>query len=157
MYFCDACMHVHASAAREMQKMGAATASCSRFDPAALQQAFDDRNCTAVQTTHTVLQPALRILPEEALGFSASACCMHQRPSPFQILNQPVILVTAHTKVLIVGQINHVHWANIGRVPKGAAGATPICINPCRVPCQVGLKLGIVSNACFVGGSKLGL
>jgi len=43
----------------------------------------------------------------------------YQYDSRGKILDQPVVLVTANIEVSIVGEVDHVSWSHIGRVPKG--------------------------------------
>jgi len=63
------------------------------------------------------------------------------RHSRRQVLAQPLILVTAHIKFSIIGQVHHVRRSHIYRVPQGTAGPTCSCYCCYRVASHIGLKL----------------
>ena len=44
-----------------------------------------------------------------------------------KVLHEPVVLVTAHSKVSVVGKVDHVGWPHIDRVPQGAVGIAGTC------------------------------
>lgn len=41
-----------------------------------------------------------------------------------KVIEEPVVLVAAHSKVGVVGQVDHVRRAHIDRVPQGVVGPT---------------------------------
>lgn len=43
-----------------------------------------------------------------------------------QVVHQPVVLVATHSKVGVVGEVDHVRWAHIHRVPQGAVRPTGV-------------------------------
>jgi len=71
--------------------------------------------------------------------------------------HQPVVLVTADSKVGVVGEVDHVSWSHIDRVPQRAVWATGIGQHRYRVARNVWLELGVVGKAHAVGGVELGL
>ena len=62
-------------------------------------------------------------------------------------MHQPVVLVAAHSKVSIVGQVDNVSWPHIDRVPQGAVRATLDCQNVGWVAGNIALELLVVVEA----------
>ena len=61
------------------------------------------------------------------------------------ILEQPIVLVAANSKVIIVGEVNHVSRSRIHRVPQRVVRSAPVGRNTGRVASNVGLELRSVS------------
>ena len=72
-----------------------------------------------------------------------------------QIFDQPLVLVTARHKSLVVGEVDHVGWANIHRVKEGAVGPTLSVRH--RVALNVGLELQTILETSRVVAQILGL
>lgn len=65
----------------------------------------------------------------------------------FQIFHQPVVLVAANCKVIIVGEVDHVSRSRIHRVPQRTIRPAAVGSNIGRVAGNVGLELCSICRA----------
>lgn len=80
-----------------------------------------------------------------------------RRHSRGKVAKQPIVLVASNRKVSIVGEIDHVSWAHIHRIPQGVVWPTQICVNGHGVAWDIGLELGIVVQTNAILCQKLRL
>lgn len=77
--------------------------------------------------------------------------------SRVDIFKQPVVLIAADGKVIVVGKVDHMSRASIYRVPQRTVRATAIGHNAGRVACNIGLELCAIGSARRIVGMELGL
>ena len=74
-----------------------------------------------------------------------------------QVGHEPIVLITAHSKVGIVGEVDHVCWSHVDRVPQGAVRATGTSQYAGGVAGDVRLELGVVGESSSICCIVLGL